>query len=94
MGKIISKSIENIKLCFSLSFVIMLTVGLLLYSNIFKTYKEVADTDVKERRVATDRCAYLIAVTLANKLEEVWISLQPVLLLAYACQYTPVISRR
>lgn len=39
------------------------------------------------------RCAHLIAVAMANKLEEVWISLNPVLFFTYAAQYAPSMAR-
>ena len=42
-----------------------------------------------ERRVSTERCAELMAVAMANKLGEVWISNHPTLLFAYLAQYTP-----
>lgn len=45
------------------------------------------------RRIATDRCAYLMAVTMATRIEEVWISFNPILLFTYAAQYTPVLAR-
>ena len=41
-----------------------------------------------------DRCAHLIAVTMANKIEEVWISNQPILIFTYVSQYAPTIARR
>lgn len=42
-----------------------------------------------ESRVKTDRCAYLIAVAMANKVYEVWIANNPVLLFVYINQYMP-----
>lgn len=39
------------------------------------------------------RCAQLIAVAMANKLDEVWISLNPVLFFTYAAQYAPSMAR-
>ena len=47
-----------------------------------------------EKRMATYRCAELMATSIANKLDEVWISPQPVLSLAYIMQYTPTLGRR
>jgi dehydrogenase/reductase SDR family protein 7 len=39
------------------------------------------------------RCAYLMSIAIANKLDEVWISNQPILWLLYAMQYFPTIFR-
>jgi len=46
-----------------------------------------------DRRMKTDRCAYLSAVAIANKLDEAWISINPVLFLLYVAQYAPSIAR-
>ena len=46
-----------------------------------------------DERVSAERCAELIAVTMANKLEEVWISYHPILLFAYITQYFPSVAR-
>ena len=46
-----------------------------------------------EKRMSTDRCAHLCAVAIANKLDEVWISLQPILAGLYVAQYLPVFYR-
>ncbi|KAL8559469.1 hypothetical protein ACOMHN_037133 [Nucella lapillus] len=46
-----------------------------------------------EHRMATDRCAYLSAVAMANQLDEAWISLQPELSYLYLNQYLPVLAR-
>lgn len=40
-------------------------------------------------RVSAERCAQLTAVAMANKLDEVWISKQPILLFVYINQYFP-----
>lgn len=45
------------------------------------------------KRLQTDRCAHLIAISIANKLSQAWISQNPVLLLHYAYQYAPTICR-
>ena len=37
----------------------------------------------------TERCAKLMAVSMANNLDEVWISTQPALLMVYFKQYLP-----
>lgn len=41
------------------------------------------------KRVSAERCAYLTAVSIANKLDETWISLHPILALFYFTQYLP-----
>lgn len=46
------------------------------------------------RRMATSRCAHLMAIAIVNTLDEAWISIQPVLTLHYISQYLPTISRR
>ncbi|XP_076445464.1 dehydrogenase/reductase SDR family member 7-like [Babylonia areolata] len=46
-----------------------------------------------ENRMATDRCAQLSAVALANRLDEAWISRQPELSYLYINQYLPALSR-
>jgi len=46
-----------------------------------------------EKRVSTDRCAYLSCVAIANNLYEVVIANQPILLFAYLNQYTPDLSK-
>ncbi|XP_053376864.1 dehydrogenase/reductase SDR family member 7-like [Mercenaria mercenaria] len=45
-----------------------------------------------EKRMNTRRCARLCAVAIANKLDEVWIALQPILLFVYIGQYMPTIA--
>ena len=47
-----------------------------------------------EKRMATQRCAELMAISIANKLDEVWVSPQPVLSMAYIMQYAPTPGRR
>jgi dehydrogenase/reductase SDR family protein 7 len=47
-----------------------------------------------EKRMATERCAHLSAVAIANRLDEAWIALHPVLLIMYLAQYFPTIARR
>lgn len=44
-------------------------------------------------RLNGNRCAQLIAVAMANNLEEVWISKQPILLFTYLSQYFPTVFR-
>lgn len=45
------------------------------------------------KRMPTDRCAYLMAVSLSNQLDETWISPQPILLYYYTTQYMPSFTR-
>ncbi|XP_076315848.1 dehydrogenase/reductase SDR family member 7-like [Tachypleus tridentatus] len=47
----------------------------------------------QDKRMATSRCAYLMAVAIANKVDEAWLSLQPILTLYYISQYTPSFFR-
>ncbi len=41
------------------------------------------------KRVSAERCAKLIAVTMASRLDEVWIGYHPILLFIYVKQYFP-----
>ena len=41
-----------------------------------------------------ERCGYLISVAMANRLDEVWLSLHPVLLFTYMMQYMPGLAMR
>jgi dehydrogenase/reductase SDR family protein 7 len=43
-------------------------------------------------RVTSERCAYLTIVALANRLDEVWISKNPILFFTYILQYCPNIG--
>uniref|UniRef100_A0A0B6XZD8 Dehydrogenase/reductase SDR family member 7 n=1 Tax=Arion vulgaris TaxID=1028688 RepID=A0A0B6XZD8_9EUPU len=52
-----------------------------------KAYKDTA------KRMATDRCAYLTSVAIANKLYETWISEHPSLVFLYLSQYFPDLAR-
>jgi dehydrogenase/reductase SDR family protein 7 len=49
--------------------------------------------DSTSKRMATARCAYLMAVAMANDVDEAWISIQPVLIFYYAFQYMPSVAR-
>lgn len=40
----------------------------------------------------TSRCAELMVIAVANKLQEVWISRHPALLMTYFAQYMPTLS--
>ncbi|XP_033734584.1 dehydrogenase/reductase SDR family member 7-like [Pecten maximus] len=46
-----------------------------------------------EKRMKTDRCAYLTGVAMANKMWEVWIAKNPVLFFCYANQYMPNLTK-
>jgi len=46
-----------------------------------------------DEQMTTDRCARLMAVGMANNLDEVWISEYPALLMVYLNQYVPNFSR-
>ena len=46
-----------------------------------------------EKKMPTDRCAHLMAVGVANRMPELWISGQPVLLLTYINQFFPRLTR-
>lgn len=50
--------------------------------------------DPSERRMTSERCASLIAVAIANRLDEVWVSPHPELLYLYLFQYFPSIAKR
>jgi len=43
--------------------------------------------------MSTERCAKLMAVSMANNLDEVWISSEPALLMVYFKQYLPNLFR-
>ena len=43
------------------------------------------------KRMLPARCARLMAIGLANSLDELWISRNPVLLFLYISQYCPVV---
>lgn len=47
-----------------------------------------------QKKMPTARCAYLMAIAVASKLDEVWISKHPVLLALYIYSYMPTIGRR
>lgn len=49
--------------------------------------------DKHSKRMPTDRCAHLIAVAIANKIDECWLEIQPILTIHYMYQYLPSISR-
>lgn len=47
-----------------------------------------------EKRMSAERCAHLMAVAIANRLDEVWLSPKPELFYLYLYQYFPTIARR
>ena len=49
--------------------------------------------NVNKGRMTGERCGYLIAVAMANRLHEVWISPNPILLFTYIVQYMPTIAK-
>jgi len=44
--------------------------------------------------MSTERCARLTAIAIANSLDEVWITRQPVLISTYFNQYMPYIFKK
>jgi hypothetical protein len=50
--------------------------------------RSVADTT---SRVSGQRCAFLMACAMYHRLDEVWISLHPILLFTYVAQYCPAL---
>jgi len=53
-----------------------------------------ATTEKDKNRMSTERCAELMSISIANKLHEVWIARQPVLIFMYICQYLPTLGFR
>lgn len=45
-------------------------------------------------RMSTERCAHLMAVSIANKIDQAWIAIQPVLVLHYLVAYLPQVTRK
>jgi len=57
-------------------------------------FQELKDRPIaSDERMTTERCAKLMAVGMANNLDEVWISEYPALLMVYLNQYVPNFSR-
>lgn len=50
--------------------------------------------NAKDRRMETDRCARLCAVSIANDMDESWIAPFPFLAAMYAYQYCPSLTKR
>ncbi|XP_020894894.1 dehydrogenase/reductase SDR family member 7-like [Exaiptasia diaphana] len=59
-----------------------------------KSFKDLLSYTDSGVRMPTERCAYLMAVSMANKLDEVWISTNPMLAYTYMCQYMPTVFQR
>jgi dehydrogenase/reductase SDR family member 7 len=55
-----------------------------------QTYGEKQDKD--PNRMQASRCAELMVIAVANKLQEVWISRHPALIMTYCAQYLPTLS--
>ncbi|RWS27765.1 dehydrogenase/reductase SDR family member 7-like protein [Leptotrombidium deliense] len=45
------------------------------------------------KRMTAERCAYLMSVAIANKVDETWITEQPFLTIFYTTQYLPSLTR-
>ena len=58
---------------------------------IVQQFKEKASVKQDSKRMPPARCAHLMTVAIANRLDEVWISPNPVLLFVYISQYCPVL---
>lgn len=56
-----------------------------------KQFKEKVTVERDSKRMPPARCAQLITIAMANRLDEVWISPNPVLLFVYVSQYCPVL---
>lgn len=46
-----------------------------------------------EKRMSTERCAYLSCVAIANQVYETWLVQQPILFLVYINQYIPDLGK-
>ncbi|KXJ04996.1 dehydrogenase/reductase SDR family member 7, partial [Exaiptasia diaphana] len=58
-----------------------------------KSFKDLPSYTDNGIRMPTERCAYLMAVSMANRLDEVWISTHPMLTCTYMSQYMPTVFR-
>lgn len=56
-----------------------------------KPFKEKATVRQDSKRMPPARCAQLMSIAIANRMNEVWISPNPVLLFVYVSQYCPVL---
>uniref|UniRef100_A0A224XFQ0 Putative 11beta-hydroxysteroid dehydrogenase type 1 n=1 Tax=Panstrongylus lignarius TaxID=156445 RepID=A0A224XFQ0_9HEMI len=51
-------------------------------------------TNIDDRKMTTRRCAYLCAVAIANRLDEAWIGLFPIIPLTYILVYFPNTAKK
>lgn len=65
-----------------------------IITSVFKFQLLGVESKPGEKRILTSRCAHLIAVAMANKLDEVWITFQPELFYCYLFQYLPLAAFR
>ena len=56
-------------------------------------FKDPPDASDFVEIMSTERCTKLMAVSMANKLDEVWISSEPALVMVYFKQYLPNVFR-
>ncbi len=64
--------------------------------NIFRESMSLDSGDLSnlgDDRVSAERCAELITVGMANQLDEIWISKNPILLFVYLSQYFPNLAK-
>ena len=54
-------------------------------------FKEKATVRQDSKRMPPTRCAQLMSIAIANRINEVWISPNPILLFVYVSQYCPVL---
>ncbi len=64
-----------------------------LFTEKLATVSAPSQTREGGNRVTVERCANLIAATMANNLKEVWISKQPILLFVYTTQFFPILAK-
>lgn len=56
--------------------------------------KFMQDQDPSDKRMTSERCAKLCAIAIANRLDEAWMGLFPVVPLCYVLRFYPNIARR
>lgn len=49
---------------------------------------------IEDRKMTTRRCAYLSAVAIANRLDEAWIGLFPIVPITYILVYFPNVAKK
>lgn len=59
-----------------------------------KSAARIVHIENNDKKMATERCTYLVAKAIHHKLDEVWISNQPFLLFTYLSTYAPGIFRQ